>query len=73
MINIGDRVTHKVFPPIDGVVTGIQPMVNNEPRISVKRDDTGSIIWGMQSEWEVINNTEGDDEDIIDVEYTVIE
>jgi len=68
MIQIGDRVTHKVFPPIDGIVVGMQPIVNSDPQIAVKRDDNGLLIWGVSNEWEVLEETDIDN-DIIDVNY----
>ena len=80
MIKIGDRVTHRTFPPVDGIVSGAIPILNGEPKISVLQDN-GTIFWDFLSSWDVIESsctqdeTVGEEEtyeDVIDVEYKEI-
>ena len=89
MIKPGDVVTHKTFPPVDGVVTGAQSLPNSEPKVAVMRDN-GSLYWDLLSTWELVSSPNVDvdnsaaheittsrvideDDDIIDAEYTIIE
>lgn len=90
MIKPGDKVTHKTFPPAEGVVTGAQAIPNSEPKIAVMRDN-GSLFWDYLSTWDLAQQSDESDievnngnvvqkitssyseDDIIDVEYTIIE
>lgn len=73
MIQIGDRVSHIGFPPVEGTVMGAVPILNSAPKISVQRDD-GSLYWDLISNFELIssNKQETDidsDCEIIDADF----
>lgn len=84
MLSVGDIVTHSDFPPIEGMVTIVQPIVGSENRIGVLRKDTGTVYYDNESMWDVLSyrtedgyeiipsenkpNT-GEDIDIVDAEY----
>jgi len=78
MIHPGDRVSHKIFPPVIGTVMGAQPILNSEPKISVMRDD-GSLFWDLYSTWELVDSCQSSQQvyqedgiDFIDADFTEI-
>lgn len=73
MIQIGDRVSHIGFPPVDGIVMGAVPILNSAPKISVQRDD-GSIYWDLISNFEIINSDQSNQqESYIDSDCEIID
>ena len=72
MIRPGDRVRHKIFPPVEGTVMGAQPILNSEPKISVMRDN-GSLFWDVYSTWELIDIPDQNQKDIQEVEVDYVD
>lgn len=73
MIQIGDRVSHIGFPPVEGTVMGAVPILNSAPKISVQRDD-GSLYWDLISNFELISSNKQEididsDCEIIDADF----
>ena len=75
MVQVGDMVTHKTFPPVSGVVKGVMPVLNGEPKLSVLQDN-GVIYWDYLSTWQLDGSifnkedTSAEEEvDYIDVEF----
>lgn len=70
LVNIGDKVTHNQFPPVDGVVVAVQSRVNNQNLLGVLRSDTGTVYWDIESSWEKVSfNGVKSSEEIVDAEF----
>ena len=74
MIQVGDRVSHNTFPPVEGIVKGAVPILNGEPKLSVMQDN-GILYWDVLSSWDLVEETVDvqqdfyDNNSVIDVEF----
>lgn len=56
-MQMGDIVTHNIFPPIQGVVAMIQPSLGYTPsKIGVMRFDTKTLFWDYENTWVIQGN-----------------
>lgn len=60
-LNKGDRVIHNTFPPVEGRVSVLMDMMNDERKIGVKQD-SGLVFYDKESTWDLI-------EGIVDIDY----
>lgn len=73
MLGVGDYVRHNIFPPIEGVVVSINPMVNNKRRVGVMQESE-VVFWDLEDTWDICNvsvNSNHDD-NYIDVDFVEI-
>lgn len=49
---IGDIVVHNTFPPVQGVVTIVQPSEYIESKLGVLRFDTKTLFYDLESTWD---------------------
>lgn len=69
---IGDYVVHNTFPPIEGYVSIIQPMLSGVNRIGVFQENE-TIFYDDEDTWNLVKQSHVVyDSDIIDVDYIEI-
>lgn len=87
MLVAGDRVTHNQFPPVTGVVMGVQDfLVGNMRKVAVLNDATGTLYYDFEDTWDVVSEAATSfeyrydgrpcaepEQEIIDVEFEVVD